>query len=134
MFGLSEQTRVFLKTGATDGQLGLDALRGLVSQVLRQDALTGSTFAFGNRRRNRIRCLLFDGSGFWLASKRLERATFQWPKDEVAVTQMSLAQLEGFEHRSRRGWRRYEKRLSKPPVEEIVTRPVVLLVCWLSPI
>lgn len=30
MFGLSEQTRVFLKTGATDGRLGLDALRGLV--------------------------------------------------------------------------------------------------------
>jgi transposase len=126
MFGLSEQTRVFLKTGATDGRLGLDALRGLVSQVLRQDALTGSIFAFCNHRRNRIRCLLFDGSGFWLASKRLEQATFQWPKDEVAVTQMSLAQLrlllEGFELKSRRGWRRYEKRMSKPPVEEIVTR------------
>jgi transposase len=128
MFGLSEQTRVFLKTGATDGRLGLDALRGLVSQVIREDTLTGSIFAFCNRRRNRIRCLLFDGSGFWLAAKRLERATFQWPKDEVAVTQMSLAQLrlllEGFELRSRRGWRRYEKRLSngKPPVEEIVTR------------
>ncbi len=126
MFGLSEQTRVFLKTGATDGRLGLDALRGLVSQVLRQDTLTGSIFAFCNRRRNRIRCLLFDGSGFWLAAKRLERATFQWPKDEVAVAQMSLAQLrlllEGFELKSRRGWRRYEKRLNKPPVEEIVTR------------
>ena len=127
MFGLSEQTRVFLKTGATDGRLGLDALRGLVSQVLRQDTLTGSIFAFCNRRRNRIRCLLFDGSGFWLAAKRLERATFQWPKDEIAVTQMSLAQLrlllEGFELKSRRGWRRYEGRLrsGKPPVEEIVT-------------
>jgi transposase len=126
MFGLSEQTRVFLKTGATDGRLGLDALRGLVSQVLRQDVLTGSIFAFCNRRRNRIRCLLFDGSGFWLASKRLERATFQWPKDEAAVMQMSLAQLrlllEGFELKSRRGWRRYEKRMSKLPVEEMVTR------------
>jgi transposase len=68
-----------------------------------------------------------DVSGLPLtASKRLERATFQWPKDEVAVTQMSLAQLrlllEGFELKSRRGWRRYEKRMSKPPVEEIVTR------------
>ena len=48
------------------------------------------------------------------------------PKDEVAVTQMSLAQLrlllEGFELKSRRGWRRYEKRMSKPAAEEIVTR------------
>lgn len=64
--------------------------------------------------------MLFDGSGFWLASKRLERATFQWPKDEVAVTQMSLAQLrlllEGFELNSRCGWRRYEQRMSKSPM------------------
>jgi transposase len=93
MFDLSERTRVFLKTGATDGRLGLDALRGPVSQVLRQDAPTGSIFACCNRRRNRIRYLLFDGSGFWPPSKRLERATFQWPKDEVVVTQTSLAQL-----------------------------------------
>ena len=32
MFGLSEQTRVFLKTCVTDGRLGVDGLRGLVSQ------------------------------------------------------------------------------------------------------
>jgi hypothetical protein len=30
--------------------------------------------------------------------------------------------LEGFELKSRRGWRRYEKRMSKLPVEEMVTR------------
>ena len=41
MFGLSEQTRVFLKTGVTDGRLGIDGLRGLVSNVLRQDVLAG---------------------------------------------------------------------------------------------
>jgi transposase len=128
MFWLSEQTRVFLKTGVTDGRLGIDALRGLVSQVLREDVQTGSLFAFCNRRRNRIRCLLFDGSGFWLASKRLERATFQWPKDAGAVAQMSLSQLrlllEGFELKSRRGWRRYNQRLTaaKSSPEETVTR------------
>ncbi len=128
MFWLSEQTRVFLKTGVTDGRLGIDALRGVVSQVLREDVLTGSLFAFCNRRRNRIRCLLFDGSGFWLASKRLERATFQWPKDAAAVAQMSLSQLrlvlEGFELKSRRGWRRYDRRLTsvKSSPEETVIR------------
>jgi hypothetical protein len=55
-------------------------------------------------------------------------ATFDWPKDEAAVAQMSLAQLrlllEGFELRSRRGWRRYDERLQagKPPPELMVTR------------
>jgi transposase len=128
MFGLSEQTRVFLKPGVTDGRLGVEALRGLVSKVLGQDVLVGHVFAFCNRRRNRLRCLLWDGSGFWLATKRLERATFQWPKDEAAVAQMNLAQLQllldGFELTSRRGWKRYEERLQvgKTEPELIATR------------
>ena len=93
MFGLSEQTRVFLKPGVTDGRLAFEGLRGLINNVLRQDVLAGYLFAFCNRRRNRVRCLLWDGSGFWLATKRLEQATFNWPKDETAVAQMSLVQL-----------------------------------------
>lgn len=116
MFWLSEQTRVFLRTGVTDGRLGIDALRGLVGKAMREDVLTGGLFVFCNGRRNRIRCLLWDGSGFWLATKRVERATFAWPRDEAQVRQMSLAQLrllvDGFELTSRRGWRRYEERLS----------------------
>ncbi len=128
MFGLSEQTRVFLRTGVTDGRLGIDTLRGLVGKVMRQDVLTGGLFVFCNGRRNRIRCLLWDGSGFWLASKRVERATFAWPRDEAQVKQMSLAQLrlllDGFELSSRRGWQRYEERLSggRSRPETIVTR------------
>jgi transposase len=128
MFGLSEQTRVFLKPGVTDGRLGVEALRGLVSKVLGQDVLAGYVFAFCNRRRNRLRCLLWDGSGFWLATKRLERATFQWPKDEAAVAQMNLAQLrlllDGFELTTRPGWKRYEERLQvgKPEPELIAAR------------
>ena len=100
----------------------------LVSSVLLQDVLAGHVFVFCNGRRNRIRCLLWDGSGFWLATKRLERATFDWPKDPMAMSQMSLVQLrlllEGFELRSRRGWQRYENRLqaAKPQPEAIAVR------------
>jgi transposase len=115
MFGLSEQTRVFLRPGITDGRLGADGLTGLVSQVLGLDVLTGGIFVFCNKRRNRIVCLLWDGSGIWVAAKRLQQGTFNWPRDEVAVAQMSLAQLrlllDGFELKSRRGWQRYEQRL-----------------------
>jgi len=112
----------------TDGRLGIDGLRSLVSNALRQDVLADHFFAFCNGRRNRIRCLLFDGCGFWLATKRLERVTFDRPKDKAAVAQMSLAQLRlllgGVELRSRRGRRRYEERLKagKPQPELIVTR------------
>jgi len=128
MIGLNEQTRVFLRTGVTDGRLGIEGLRGLVSKVLRQDVLSGHLFAFCNRRRNRVCCLLWDGSGFWIASKRVERGTFDWPKDEAAIAQMGLSQLrwllDGFELRSRRGWQRHEARLQgrKAAREELAAR------------
>lgn len=115
MLGLSDQTRVFLRPGITDGRLGADRLTGLVSEVLGLDVLAGDLFAFCNKRRNRIVCLLWDGSGIWVAVKRLQRGTFDWPRDPGAAAQMSLAQLrlllDGFELRSRRGWQRYEQRL-----------------------
>ena len=92
------------------------------------EQIARSLFTFCNQRRNRIRCLFFDGSGFWLATERLEGPTYQWPKDPAAVMQMSVAQLrlllEGFELKSRRGWRRYEHRLApgSPSAEAIATR------------
>jgi len=72
--------------------------------------------------------LVFRRQRIWLATKRLEGATYQWPKDPAAVMQMSVAQLrlllEGFELKSRRGWRRYEHRLApgNPSAEAIATR------------
>ncbi len=65
------------------GGSGLMPCRGLVSKAMRLDLLTGALIVFCNGRRNRVRCLLWDGSGFWLATKRVERATFAWPRDEA---------------------------------------------------
>ena len=128
MLGLSDQTRVFLRPGVTDGRLSFEGLRALAVNVIRRDVLAGHLFVFCNRRANRIRCLYWDGSGFWVATKRLERATFDWPKTEQAVMEMSVAQLrlllEGFELKRRRGWYRREEKLQapKPEPELLATR------------
>lgn len=128
MLGLSERTGVFLKCGITDGRLSFEGLRALATNTIRQDPLAGHLLVFCNRRRNRIRCLYWDGSGFWVATKRLERATFDWPRDEQAVKEMSVPQLrlllEGFELTSRRGWYRRAEKLqtSKPEPELLATR------------
>lgn len=115
MFGLRAGTQVFVRPGVTDLRLNYEGLRALVVEVIRAEPLAGHLFCFCNRARNRVRCLIWDGSGFWVCTKRLERATFDWPRSAEAALTMSVAQLEllvsGFEIRSRRGWYRREEKL-----------------------
>lgn len=56
-----------------------DGLSGIVSSALGKDPLSGDVFIFINRRRDRMKLLVWDRSGFWLFYKRLEKGTFQFP-------------------------------------------------------
>lgn len=79
MFGLTTATRVFVAPGATDMRKGFDGLFGLVRDALGEDPLSGHLFLFANRDRTRVKVLVFDGSGLWVCSKRLEKGRFAWP-------------------------------------------------------
>ena len=59
---------------------GFDGLSGIVRNALQKDPLTGDIFIFTNRRRNQIKLLLFEGDGFSLYHKRLERGTYEIPE------------------------------------------------------
>jgi transposase len=69
-------TRVFVAVAPTDLRGSFNALYGLVQRVLAQDPLSGHLFVFTNRRRNRLKILWWDGSGLWVAAKRLEKGCF----------------------------------------------------------
>jgi len=56
-----------------------DGLAAAAREVLAADPLSGHLFVFCNRRRDRLKILWWDGTGFWLYAKRLERGTFAWP-------------------------------------------------------
>ena len=51
-----------------------------------------STFAaWVNRRHSRLKILLFDDSGLWVCTKRLEQGTFRWPRSgDPATTKLRL--------------------------------------------
>ena len=79
MFGLSLATKIYLGVEAVDMRKGFDGLFGLVRDHLGQDPLSGHLFLFTNRGKNRLKALLWDGSGLWICAKRLERGRFHWP-------------------------------------------------------
>ncbi len=59
---------------------GFNGLSGLVRNELDQNPLSGDVFIFVNRRRNRMKLLVWESSGFVLYYKLLEQGTFEIPE------------------------------------------------------
>lgn len=76
MLSLSHCQRIFLARALTDMRKGADSLSSMVRERLEKDPLSGDAFVFVGRRQNQVKVLLWDVSGFWLATKRLEQGTF----------------------------------------------------------
>ncbi len=77
MLSIPATVSIFLYTQPTDMRRGFDGLSGLVRSELAADPLDGSLFLFVNRRRDRLKILHFDGTGYWLYYKLLEAGTFE---------------------------------------------------------
>ena len=72
--------RLFLATQVCDMRKSFDTLSALIKQSLQEDPFSGDAFIFIGKRKNRLKILLWEDSGFWLCSKRLETGTFIIPK------------------------------------------------------
>jgi len=51
-------------------------------------------YLFANRRSNRMKVLVHDGIGVWLAARRLNSGKFVWPKDAGTTLTLTRAQLD----------------------------------------
>ena len=71
--------RVYLACGPTDMRKSINGLASLVESSFNLDPFEASLFAFCNRKRDRVKILEWDGDGFWLYFKRLEKGRFRWP-------------------------------------------------------
>ena len=85
--------RILLAAQPVDFRKGMDGLAALVQQVLRADPFAGDVFIFRARRADRVKILVFDGTGLCLYSKRLEAGRFTWPSPAEGVVRLSAAQL-----------------------------------------
>ncbi len=95
MIHLTADTRILLALKPADFRCGIDAFAALCRQQLAQEPRNGALFVFINRRKTMLRALTYDGSGFWLMTKRLSKGTFQdWPNAKQAITQVAAKQLK----------------------------------------
>lgn len=80
MIQLPPQLRVLVAVEPVDFRRGIDGLAQICRAALGADPLSGTVFAFRNRRGSAIRLLVYDGWGYWLCYKRLSKGRFHhWP-------------------------------------------------------
>lgn len=92
MFRFDAGLKVYLHREAVDGRKNINGLALWVESQLGLDPFAAAVYVFSNRRRDRIKLLLWDRTGFWLLMKRLEADRFVWPKD-AAVVELTVEQL-----------------------------------------
>ena len=81
MIQLVPQLKILLACQPVDFRNGIDGLAALCRQALAHDPQAGALFVFCSRRGHAIKCLTYDGQGFWILQKRLSHGRFTgWPQ------------------------------------------------------
>jgi transposase len=115
MISFSFPSEIFIANKPTDFRKCFDGLCGEARSHLHIDPLNGALFVFYNKRRDRLKMLVWDNDGFWLLYKRLEQGTFEIPTSQtdsstIAITSQQLQLiLYGIELSSIRKRKRYTR-------------------------
>jgi transposase len=84
---------IWLAVEPLDMRMGLDAALARVVKVFGQ-ARPHHAYLFANARANRLKVLVHDGIGVWLAARRLHQGKFAWPQHQSGTLSLTRAQLD----------------------------------------
>lgn len=84
--------KVLVAVKPVDFRKGMVSLAALVQQELKRDPFSGILFVFRCKRADRIKLLVWDGTGLVLVSKRLQTGRFRWPRFGDGVMSLTPAQ------------------------------------------
>lgn len=79
MIGLTSHHKYYMYDQVCDMRKGFDGLSGIVRNEMNRNPVDGAVYLFINRRRDRMKMLVWESGGFMLYYKRLERGTFELP-------------------------------------------------------
>lgn len=91
MFALSSENTFHLYSHPTDMRKSFDGLSGLVYNKLGYNPISGEVFIFINKSRDKVKLLHWQGSGYLLYYKRLEKGTFELPRYDASVGSITLS-------------------------------------------
>ncbi len=93
---IPRDVEVYVALEPVNMHLSFDRLAGLVAERMNRSARDPALYVFLNRRRTLLKALFFDGTGYCVFYKRLDRGRFQLPEPEGdgLVVEMSEADLE----------------------------------------
>jgi transposase len=112
MLGLSANLRYFMCCTLIDMRNGFDGLAGIVRNHLKKDPISGDVFIFLNKTRTHIKILYWDGDGFALFYKRLERGRYSLavhhePSKQIKREELMML-LEGLSFAEMKQKKRYK--------------------------
>ena len=94
MIHLTDKCRYLLYSGDTDMRKSFHGLAALVRNKMKCDVLNGDVYVFISKRRNSIKLLRFEGDGFAIFYKHLEKGTFEMPKYQAQTNTMLITDNE----------------------------------------
>ena len=94
MIVAGQRLPIVIATKPVDFRRGHDGLAATVQNELGLDPHCGLTVVFRSKRGDRMKILVWDGTGLVLIYKRLEVSNFIWPKIQDGVMPLSRAQYE----------------------------------------
>ena len=92
MLSFETGRRIFIARAVTDMRKSFNTLAALVEHQLDHNPFAGDVFVFIGRKRNRLKVLVWDASGFWLCARRLEQGTFAVPQPLLEAGSKSVVQ------------------------------------------
>ena len=108
--------RIYVAAEAVDLRRGFDGLAAATRGVIGADPLSGHVVVFLNARKNRVKLLVWDRTGYVLLYKRLEQGTFALPtRPEPGCRHVELdagelgLMMEGLDLRGARRRKRYQR-------------------------
>ena len=85
--------RVLVSTKPVDFRKGMDGLAAVVQEQMKADPFAGAIWVFRAKRADRVKLLYFDGQGFCLYYKILQKGRFPWPSAADGTARLTAAQL-----------------------------------------